>query len=187
MDIYLIRHTHTDTKKGLCYGQSNVALSQSFADDALQLLNKLPELKPDCQVFSSPLTRCMELAKLVSDTVMTDTRLLELNFGEWENRYFDDIDNDILNHWTDNFVEVGPPNGESFADLHRRAGNFWQEILTHQSEQVVIVTHAGVIRALLAYILKLPLANAFQFRIDIGSVHKLQQIDHYTFIDYLNR
>ena len=59
--------------------------------------------------------------------------------------------------------------------------------MTLDSEQVVVVTHAGVIRALLAHILKLPLANAFQFRIDSGSIHKLQHIDHYTFINYLNQ
>jgi len=55
-----------------------------------------------------------------------------------------------------------------------------------KSEQILIITHAGVIRALLAYILKLPPANAFQFRVDVGSVHKLQHLDNYTYINYIN-
>lgn len=187
MDIYLIRHTKTDTEKGLCYGQTDVALSKNFSEDALQLQKKLPELKSDCLFFSSPLTRCLQLAEKFSDNVKSDARLLELDFGDWENKYFDDIDTMTLKHWSDNFVELRPPNGESFADLHRRAGSFWQELLTLESEQVAVFTHAGVIRALLAHILNLPLANAFQFRIDLGSVHKLQYIDNYTFINYLNQ
>jgi len=189
MDIYLIRHTKTDTLKGLCYGQSDVALAESFLEEARQLQQKLPELKSDSLIFSSPLTRCVQLAERFSDNVSTDARLLELDFGDWESRRFDDIDVDVLQQWTDNFVHVAPPNGESFIDLCQRAVSFWQDVVLGMqpaSEQILIITHAGVIRALLAYILKLPPANAFQFRIDAGSVHKLQHLDNYTYIDYIN-
>ena len=187
MDIYLIRHTKTDTEKGFCYGQSDVPLSPNFTNEALQLQKKLPEINGGSQVFSSPLSRCLKLAKLLSRTVKTDDRLLELDFGDWENSYFDQVDPDVMKHWADNFVDVGPPKGESFADLPRRVSSFWQELVKLESEQIVVVTHAGVIRALLAHILELPLANAFQFRIDSGSVHKLQHLNEYTYINYLNR
>ena len=63
---------------------------------------------------------------------------------------------------------------------------FWQELLLTDAEQVVLVTHAGVIRALLAHVLQLPLANAFKFKVDMGSVHKLQHINDYTFVHFLN-
>lgn len=187
MDIYLVRHTKTDTKKGLCYGQSDVGLADSFCDEALQLQQKLPELNGDCKVFSSPLSRCLRLANRFSDAVATDERLLEMNFGNWENSRFNEIDAHSLRRWTENFVDVAPPNGESFTDLCRRAGSFWLDLLNTQSEQVLIVTHAGVIRALLVHILKLPPANAFQFRVDFGSAHKLQHQADYTSIHYLNR
>jgi alpha-ribazole phosphatase len=36
-------------------------------------------------------------------------------------------------------------------------------------------------------VLQLPPANAFQFRVDVGSVHKLQHINDYTYVNYLNR
>jgi alpha-ribazole phosphatase len=186
MDIYLIRHTKTDTFKGFCYGQSDVALAKSFLEEAHQLQQKLPGLKSNSLAFSSPLTRCVKLAERLSDKVTTDARLLELDFGDWENRRFDDIDVDVLQQWTDNFVHVAPPNGESFNDLYQRAGSFWLDLLSRESEQVLIITHAGVIRALLAHILKLPPANAFQFRVDVGSIHKLQHLDNYTYINYVN-
>lgn len=186
MDIYLIRHTQTNTPKGLCYGQQNVGLADSFAQEVAALKQKLPNLAPDCQVYSSHLDRCLQLAEHLSSSIITDARLVEVNFGDWEGIPFNDIDPAVLQHWTDNFVHTPPPNGESFSDLCVRVGDFWQELLGSEHEQAVIITHAGVIRALLAHILKLPLAHAFHFRVDCGSVHKFQHSNHYTYIHYLN-
>jgi alpha-ribazole phosphatase len=189
MDIYLIRHTKTDTLKGLCYGQSDVPLEKSFLEEVHQLQQKLPEIKANSMIYSSPLKRCVKLAERFSDNVTTDARLLELDFGDWENKRFDDIDAAVLQQWMDDFVHVTPPNGESFIDLCQRAGSFWQDIVRGihpASEQILIVTHAGVIRALLAHILRMPPASAFQFQIDVGSVHKLQHLDNYTYINYIN-
>jgi len=165
------------------------------------LHDKLPEFDDDCTVFSSPLTRCLQLAETFSDTVTTDTRLQELDFGEWEGKRFDDIDAAVLQHWTNNFVTAAPPKGENFEDLYQRAGSFWQDLLATEAsapahaprlrpvgeaKQVLVITHAGVIRALLARALNLPLANSFQLRIDSGSVHKLRQADDYLYIEYIN-
>ena len=186
MDIYLIRHTQTATDPGLCYGQTDIALAASFDDEMGKLHDKLPEFDDDCKVFSSPLTRCLQLAETFSDTVITDTRLQELNFGDWEGQRFDDIDPAALQQWTKNFVTAAPPNGENFEDLYQRAGDFWQELLANPAAQVLVITHAGVIRALLARALNLPLANSFQLRIDSGSAHKLRQIDDYLYVEYIN-
>ncbi|MEQ1635820.1 MAG: alpha-ribazole phosphatase [Methylococcales bacterium] len=186
MDIYLIRHTQTNTLPGLCYGQSEVGLADSFAAECRCLAEKLPERKPDCVVFSSPLLRCTQLAETFSTNIKRDARLLELNFGDWEMRRFDDLDTDTVKHWAEHFVKVAPPNGESFSDLVMRAGDFWQDLLKADAEQVLVITHAGVIRAFLGHILELPLANAFQFKVEAGSVHKLQVLHSYTSIHYLN-
>jgi alpha-ribazole phosphatase len=186
MDIYLIRHTQTIADPGLCYGQSDIALATSFAEEMAALHDKLPEFSDNLQVYCSPLTRCLQLAQTFSDAVTTDQRLLELNFGEWESKRFDDIDADVLQHWTDNYVTAAPPKGENFEDLYQRTGDFWQELLASKAEQVLVITHAGVIRALLARALNLPLVNSFQLRIDSGSAHKLRQLDDYLYVEYIN-
>ncbi len=190
MDIYLIRHTKTATELGLCYGRSDVALAESFPEEARQLqwkLQEFKEFKQESLVLSSPLTRCVQLAEKFSSIVTTDVRLLELDFGDWEGLRFDAIESGILHQWADNFVHAAPPKGESFIDLCLRAGFFWQELLSREAEQALVITHAGVIRALLANILQLPPANAFQFRVDPGSVHKFQHFDNYTYINYINK
>lgn len=187
MDIYLIRHTKTETVAGLCYGLSDVALADSFVDEARLIRAKLPELSAECLVISSPLSRCVQLAKTFHRPLEMDVRLQEVNFGDWENQRFDDIDASLLRNWTENFVIVPPPNGECFGDLCRRVGSFWDDLLAQkQAEQVLLITHAGVIRALLAHVLQLPPANAFKFRVDVGSVHKLQHINDYTYVHYTN-
>lgn len=187
MDIFLIRHTKADTEIGLCYGQSDVPLAGSFKAEAQAVLEKLPELSEGCLVFSSPLTRCKKLAQTFRMPFKTDDRLLELDFGDWENCRFNDVDDGLLKDWTENFVSVPPPNGETFNDLCRRVGHFWDElVVTTQTDQILLVTHAGVIRALLVNILQLPPVNAFKFRVDTGSVHKLKYLNGYTYIHYLN-
>jgi len=188
VDIYLIRHTKTDTVNGLCYGQSDVALADSFIAEAQLIYEKLPELSADCLIISSPLSRCVQLAQIFGKPVLMDDRLQEVSFGDWENQCFDDIDADSVKKWTENFVTMPPPNGESFSDLCHRVGNFWDELVAHRPvEQVLLITHAGIIRALFAHVLELPPANAFMFRVDVGSVHKLQHLNNYTYIQSVNR
>ena len=188
MDIFLIRHTKTDTLAGLCYGQTDVPLAATFAEEVRALHLKLPVVTEHCLVFSSPLRRCRDLAQTFQKPIQVDNRLLELNFGDWENRLFDEIDAALLKKWTENFVTHAPPNGETFNGLCFRAGQFWEDLLSKtQAEQVLLITHAGVIRALLTHILQLPPANAFKFRVDVGSIHKLQHLDNYTYLHYINR
>lgn len=183
MEIYLIRHTQTASQKGLCYGQTDVELTDNFFDDVREILKKLPA---NPLVFSSPLSRCTRLAQLISEEAIFDNRLLEINFGDWENVPFADIDAEKLQQWTDNFVTLAPPNGESFQQLYLRGESFWQDLLALENEHVVMVTHAGVIRAILAKVLALSLEKAFAFQVDLGSIHKLRHENHFTYIEFLN-
>lgn len=189
MDIYLIRHTKTATEPGLCYGRTDVALAGSFAEDICELTSKLPEItEADTRIYSSPLSRCTQLAAALGCPFETDDRLLEIDFGLWENRHFDQLDQAQVKHWADNFVTVSPPEGEDFNSLCCRTADFWGRLILLQNvRQVLLITHAGVIRALLAHVLQMPPANAFKFRVDAGSVHKLQHLNDYTYILYLNR
>jgi alpha-ribazole phosphatase len=188
VDIYLIRHTKTDTINGLCYGQSNVALAETFVHESLVIHKKLPTLSPQCLVFSSPLSRCLRLAESFQRKIIIDDRLQEVNFGDWEGNRFDEINQQTLLYWTENFVTKSPPNGESFSELCHRVGNFWNELVaTLPADQILLLTHAGVIRALLANVLQLPPVNAFKIQVDAGSVHKLRHLNDYTYIDYINR
>ncbi|MFV8347497.1 alpha-ribazole phosphatase [Flavobacterium sp. ZB4P13] len=173
MEVYLVRHTETVCEKGICYGQSDVGLLESYDAVFQSILSQLPQ---DAMLYSSPLERCVLLANYIKDNseivaVNQDFRLMEMNFGDWEMKNWDVIPPDDFTPWMTDFVNVRVPNGESFTDLHDRVIDFMNsELQATSSKPVIIVAHAGVIRSFLCKISDLPLKEAFQNKVDFGSV-----------------
>ncbi len=184
MKLYLIRHTEVTVERGICYGQSDVPLADNFADQRDRLLTLLPTHSP-MTVFSSPLSRCRQLAESIHEVVggaraiLFDDRLLELNFGQWEMKPWSQIPAAELDGWMADFVTVSPSGGESFQKLAQRVEALWQEIIlpltlspahSQRAGSVCVVAHGGVIRALLCLFLGLPLLNAYRLHLDYGSL-----------------
>ncbi|PRZ28168.1 alpha-ribazole phosphatase [Flavobacterium granuli] len=173
MEVYLVRHTETVCEKGICYGQSDVQLLEPYLELFETIKNQVPT---DAVVYSSPLFRCTELAHYVSSSsIRTDSRLMEMNFGDWEMKSWDAIAPDDFAPWMNDFVNVAVPNGESFVDLYHRVDDFLENELQNTiSKPVVIVAHAGVIRSILCKISNLPLKDAFQNQVNFGAVIKIE-------------
>ena len=177
MEVYLVRHTETVCEKGICYGQSDVDIRAPFDVVFQSILKQLPQ---DAELYSSPLRRCLDLANYIKDnsaitTVNHDSRLMEINFGDWEMKNWDAIPPEELNPWMTDFVTVRVPNGESFTDLYNRVIDFMQnELQTNTTKPIIIVAHAGVIRSFLCAISDLPLKDAFQNKVDFGAVIKIE-------------
>ena len=173
MEIFLVRHTETDVPKGVCYGQSDVALKSSFPEEVEAIKEKLPI--GSSKVYASPLSRCALLANALGLPVTFDDRLMELNFGDWEHQNWNDIDSEVLNRWMGDFVNVVPPGGESMGELSLRVLTWWREIHQLDQERIIVVTHAGPIRCLLAHVNNTPLISAFSdYKISFGQVIQLQ-------------
>ena len=161
MEVYIIRHTPVAVSKDICYGQSNVSLADTFIQDAEQLSKKLPTNFDS--VYSSSLQRCKDLATALKfENVLFDNSLMEMNFGDWENQKWDEINQGELNHWMADFVNVKTPNGENLTELFQRVESFFNYLRKKEHKKVLIITHAGVIRCLWAYLLDIPLQNLFK-------------------------
>ncbi|HTG66986.1 MAG TPA: alpha-ribazole phosphatase [Flavobacterium sp.] len=173
MEVYLVRHTETVCEKGVCYGQSDVMLKEPFLEQFQHIKSQIPI---GATIYSSPLVRCTELARHLSDsTIVTDNRLMEMDFGDWEMKKWDEIPEADFTPWMTDFVNVAVPNGESFVDLHQRVTDFWSEIINqNNSRSIAIVSHAGVIRSILCTISNLPLKDAFTNKVDFGAVIKIE-------------
>lgn len=185
MDVLLIRHTPVHISKSVCYGQSDIPLAPTFEADAQNVLSKV-QLHPNCVVYSSPLQRCIRLAEKFSRVYTTDTRLLELNFGAWENLSWEQIPIQELNLWMADFVNMCPPDGESMHMLHQRVCAFLVELQASNHKQVIVITHAGVIRSILCECLGIPLTNAFRLQIDYGSVSRIVYNNQLPTASYIN-
>lgn len=183
MQLFLIRHTAPQVSVGLCYGQSDIDVAASFHTEQLQVVAKLDALKQSGialhAIVSSPLQRCTKLAHALNAhlnlaAVDEDTRLMELNFGDWELQAWDTIPRDVFDIWADDYANLAPPNGETFGELHVRAQSFIADVSHHSPEaNIVVVTHGGMIRAMLADVLQMPLKRLFRFQIDCGSITQL--------------
>jgi alpha-ribazole phosphatase len=176
MEIYLVRHTETICEKGICYGQSDIAIAEPFD---LAFENIISQLPSEALIFSSPLNRCTVLAKHIQQKIKTisyheDERLKEMNFGDWEMQNWNDILPEQLNSWMEDFVNIPASNGESFIELHQRVGAFLSGLLLKDTDNpIIIISHAGVIRSILCHQTSLPLKDAFQNKVDFGQVLKI--------------
>ncbi len=188
MRLTLVRHTSLQIPAGVCYGQTDVDVAASFMQEASLTKHKLNGGQFDA-VFSSPLQRCVKLSQvLVAEHVVHDERLKELHFGDWEMRAWDDIPRDVFDHWAQNYAELAPPNGETFSQLQLRGIAFVEDILQmHPQGHVLVVTHGGMIRAMLAHVLNMQLKGLFRFNIDYGSVTQLDFCGNVPKIEYVNR
>lgn len=185
MEIYLIRHTKVAVSTDICYGQSDVALAESFQEEAEMIQQKLPNTK-NLICYTSPLTRCNLLAeKIPSREVKLEQRLMELNFGDWELKTWESIGKQAFDAWHSDFVNNKVPNGESYLELYERSSLFWKEIIS-KNESVILITHGGVIRALLAHVLGLPLENSFRLKIDFCRISKVIHKFNQPTIEYIS-
>jgi len=169
MEVYVIRHTPVAVGKDTCYGQSDVSLAESFPKDFTYYENQLPS---DFDVvYCSPLKRCTDLASaLKCEKIRIENALLEMNFGDWENKKWEDLNEAELNNWMADFVNVKTPNGENLLELAERVKLFLDELRNQQHKKVLLITHSGVIRCIWSYLLEIPLQNIFKFNVDYFQV-----------------
>jgi len=177
-DIYLIRHTTPAVAKGICYGQTDLDVTESFMDEAALIRQHLPA--NFSSVYSSPLQRCARLAAHLfpQHPIRLDPHLMEIHCGEWEMRGWDDLPKEVVDPWMKDFVQIRIPGGESYLDLHRRVTgcflNIYNSRLAGDGTATAIVAHGGVIRSILSHITGTPLIDSFKvFSLHYGCVIRI--------------
>lgn len=196
MNLTLIRHSSLDIAPDICYGQSDVDVSAQFDDELHQLQSKLEAFTFDA-IYASPLQRCHKLAQaLCADETMgvtaseikLDARLKELSFGDWELNPWHAIPRETFDIWANDYANLAPPNGESFSQLHARSKSFVEDLSRDaQGQNILVVTHGGVIRAMLADVLNMPLKGLFRITIDHVSVTQISFNGAVPKIGFVNR
>jgi len=167
MKIYLIRHTAVDVPPGMCYGQTDVPLKETFEAEAKIVKKNFGNIQPD-KVFSSPLSRCVRLAKYCGfDKPQLDDRLKELNFGDWETQNWDKIDMSV---WDTDWVNPPAPNGESFMDMYARIESFFNDLKSQTYDTVFVFAHGGVISCARVYFEKADIEETFDLMPQYGEI-----------------
>lgn len=176
--ITLLRHCATLASDQLCLGQLDVALSKPGEAHARELADCWP-WTPDVLVCSDLLRARQTAAPFAHRfglALQLDTRLRELDMGEFTGRKWTQIHQeqpDALAAWGQNFLNCGPPAGESFLALQRRV----LEALTAArtlGERPLLITHAGPIRAVLAYTTETSALACMGISVNHGQSFQLQ-------------
>ncbi len=164
--VHLLRHGEVEGfERRLVRGQLDVALSGRGRAQTAALADWFAASHPaPDRVVSSDLARCAELARGLAERTGAPLELRadlrEQHMGAWQGRAWDDVTRElggaINDHW-DDYLDARPPGGETMRELFARAEAWWDGLLAqHAGERLVVVTHAGVIRALLCRALRLP-------------------------------
>src|SRR5690606_17532592 len=84
----------------------------------------------------------------------------------WENKQWNDLNQEELNSWMVDFVNVKTPGGENLIGLFERVKLFLDKLRSQPHEKVLLITHAGVIRCIWAYLLAIPLQHIFKIPVN---------------------
>lgn len=145
-----MRHTRPVLGTDYCYGMLDVAVADSFEEDAEAAMAKLPAFQ---RIVSSPLTRARQLAERIATrrrlSLMIDPRVAEMDFAAWEGRPWSTIPRGELDAWAADFLDARPHGGESVRMLRSRCRAAVEEY-AGRSGDTLVVCHAGVVRAVFA-------------------------------------
>ncbi|GAA5100255.1 alpha-ribazole phosphatase [Wohlfahrtiimonas larvae] len=146
MKLILIRHTSLNIASGICYGQSDIDVSSTFINEADIIKTQLSDYQFDA-TYTSPLQRCVKLANFCGfpDAIQTP-QLMELNFGDWEGKLWDDINDPNLQNWFNDWLHIPATNGESFIMQYQRYVEFVEAIkIKHADQTIALFTHGGIL------------------------------------------
>jgi broad specificity phosphatase PhoE len=182
MTIHIIRHGETSwnvLKK--IQGHMDIALNDKGREQAKRLVKKLEKVSLS-HCYTSDLLRATETAEIALNGSEIDTykdrRLRERTFGKWEGKFFDD------------YYAAGAIRGgevETDTSMQERLKEFITHIIqNHSDEEVLVSTHGGVVRNLLALITdldieKIHVKNTAYVRIAyINGAFNVEELDGVT-------
>lgn len=175
MKLTVVRHTRVDVPKGICYGITDVALANTENADMKAVADRLCNERFDA-AFTSPLGRCRALVGNITTLPATiDARLSELDFGDWEMKPWAEIyETEQGKKWFAGYLHTPCPNGSSYADMEHGVDMFLAELKRGTDENILIVTHAGVIRVLMSILENKKPEEAFEIPLDYGEIRHFE-------------
>jgi len=174
--LLLVRHGHTDAAGKRLTGRApGVHLNELGRRQAERLVERLDGVRIDA-IVSSPLERCREtaapLAKARGRAVDVGRAWIEVGYGEWTGRSISQLRRTKL--WRR--VMFAPsnvrfPGGESLLEVQGRAVDATLDIAArHARGTVLVVSHADVIRLLVAHLAGMHPDHLQRLSIDTASI-----------------
>lgn len=141
-----------------------------------QMREACADAGPWQRIVSSPLRRCAayayELGERLGLPVSLEPGLVELHFGAWEGQYPADLMREhadtLASFWRDPYG-CTPPGGEPVADFEQRVlASIASVSSRYAGEHLLLITHGGVMRLLLARAQGLPREQLLQVQVALA-------------------
>ena len=175
--LIVVRHGQTDANRnGLLQGRADLPLNATGREQALNVARYLQSSGAK-RIVSSPLQRALSTATEIAEglglRVDVDDRLIELDYGDWDQRRLADVGPDEWAAWRAD-SGYSPPGGESLVSVSARARAFGDEVRKEAAEGVVIaVSHVSPIKALVAWALGAPDDVTWRMQLDVCAVSRI--------------
>ncbi|MGE7981574.1 histidine phosphatase family protein [Solibacillus sp. NPDC093137] len=163
LNIYLTRHGETQWNiENRLQGSKNSQLTDKGIEHAIMLGDRLRNIDFSA-IYTSPLERALQTANYIKSDkdvpIYTIENLKEMNFGDWEGKTKDEIEavdnykNEYHNFWhIPHMYNHKPHNGEGLITFKRRVEEALSKVISSNSDgNILIVTHAVVIKAILSF------------------------------------
>ena len=153
VEIFVVRHAVTDWNEEKRFqGHSDIPINKAGREEIQRY--KLPLEWEEALLLASPLNRAQETAELLSGKEpIIEPELIEMNWGRWEGRRYDQLAKELgdeLKQNEDRGLDFRPEEGESPREVCERLTRWFKNLTKGENKKIVIVTHKGVIRAMMA-------------------------------------
>ena len=177
--VAFIRHGVTAWNlEGRIQGRTDVPLSPAGRE--ILAARVLPQELKDMAWVASPLVRARETAAILSGRAIgeieVDDRLAEMSWGQWEGAVLEDLRQGHGVAMAENEgrgLHFRPPGGESPFEVQARVREWLTEV-ARAGDDVVAVTHKGVIRALMAHALGWDMTGKPPVKLEWSAVHRFE-------------
>lgn len=178
---------HGEPIGGSCYRGSSIddALSEKGFE---QMWAAVGDFDGWTRIVSSPLVRCkafaLQLAGHLGIPMQVEHDLREVGFGRWEGKTRQQLKQDSLAEYLAFYqdpVNARPEGAEGLTDFGARVAAVYEKILhLYSGEKILIVTHAGVIRAACGYVMQSPAANWYRLEIANAGLTRFSCSDEFS-------
>ncbi|MBU1967153.1 histidine phosphatase family protein [Patescibacteria group bacterium] len=157
--FYLVRHAQYSNPRNILVGRLPVELSEEGKEEANKLALFFVDKNIE-KIYSSPVLRCKQTSKIISNKkfpIEYDLRLAE-TFSAYQGYW--ELD------WAHFYKHHSKLGGELATDVQKRVVDFYDEINNKNKGDVIICSHGDSLYLLYAHLLKLPTP-------DIKEIYKL--------------
>lgn len=187
MRVFMVRHGETKwNREGRFQGQMDILMNETGLAQADRVAERFRGFPLEA-VFVSPLSRARVtgekiFAASICSNFAADPGFMEISHGAWNGMTAGEVSaqyGTLLEQWRTNpeSVQMPGPDGESLADVQRRALAALERTALNRSGDTLLVTHDAVLKTLICHFLGMPLAYYWRLKIPNCSV---------SYVEFLN-